>query len=80
MLIVSFTPLYPMYPLYLSFPQAMLIVSFAAWVINRATTHLVNPPDFKIWSLIQLTVPPAVAGTPSSYYYPPLLLPPLITN
>ena len=56
----------------------MLIVSFAAWVINRATTHLVNPPDFKIWSLIQLTVPPAVAGTPPfiitpPYYYPPSL-------
>ena len=41
----------------------MLMVSFAAWLINRATTHLVNPPDFKIWSLLQLTVPPAVAGT-----------------
>ena len=62
--------------------SAMLIVSFLAWVVNRATTHLVNPPDFKIWSLLQLTVPPAVAGTPPPLliYYPLILLhpPPLL--
>ena len=65
--------------------SAMLIVSFLAWVVNRATTHLVNPPDFKIWSLLQLTVPPAVAGTstlyqrttiipPSPYYHLPFII------
>jgi hypothetical protein len=40
----------------------LLIISFVAWLVNRLTTHLVNPPDFKIFSLLQLVVPPPLAG------------------
>ena len=40
----------------------MLVTSFFAWLVNRLTTHLLNPPDLKIWSLLALTAPPPAAG------------------
>ena len=40
----------------------MLLTSFLAWVVNRLTTHLLNPPDLKIWSMLSLTAPPPAAG------------------
>ena len=43
----------------------MFAVSFFAWVTNRFTTHLINPPDFfpdRIPSYLALTTPPPVVG------------------
>jgi hypothetical protein len=40
----------------------MVLANFLAWLVNRLTTHLLNPPDLKIWSLLALTAPPPAAG------------------
>lgn len=72
---VSFVPLsYIELILTFSYDLPIFMVMFVAiygmsvflvalcWFVARITTHLQNPPELKIWSMLALIVPPPAAG------------------